>query len=326
MSDSGEFQEIESNYSGNFSHVPGQRAVIPSPRSMPSRDKRLPFDTWNLSEPQGNGNGNPRPMFGSSQTPYHGILHSTSPSATGAIPVQRSAGRPVAKGEERIGSTTPMPMSARRPSIMSSFLPVEVPHNSMAGQRTPSSFMYWKIRFQTQVSSRSDSPLDATLWIKEVEMVDSVDDFNSSRSIDGDFELLDARIASALNKIIQISHFKRRSVWRNRKPRKRIGFYEEDIYDYFRVTGAHGTVLDYADLCSVHLRNDIVQDFDTGWDEILLFLTKIPSDDVLESLYKLRKRESAQLKTVLELYDMEIHQKISMPNCQKLKTMVKKGA
>ena len=53
-------------------------------------------------------------------------------------------------------------------------------------------------------------------------------------------------------------------------------------------------------------------------------LSKIPSDVVLESLYKLRIRESDQLKTVLELYDMEIHQKIPMPNCQKLKTMVKR--
>ena len=52
-------------------------------------------------------------------------------------------------------------------------------------------------------------------------------------------------------------------------------------------------------------------------------MTKIPSDDILESLYKVRVRESDQLKTVLELYDMEIHQKISMPNFQSLKTMVK---
>ena len=37
-----------------------------------------------------------------------------------------------------------------------------------------------------------------------------------------------------------------------------------------------------------------------------------PSNDVLESMYKLRIRESDQLKTVLELYDMEVHQKISM--------------
>ena len=51
-------------------------------------------------------------------------------------------------------------------------------------------------------------------------------------------------------------------------------------------------------------------------------MSKIPSDDILESLYKLMIRESAQLKTVLELYDMEIHQKISVPNNQKLKTMV----
>ena len=76
-------------------------------------------------------------------------------------------------------------------------------------------------------------------------------------------------------------------------------------------TGAHDAVLDYADLFSITLRNDDVQEFDTRWDEILLSMTKIPSDEILESLYKLRTRESAQLKTVLELYDMDIHQKIS---------------
>ena len=54
-------------------------------------------------------------------------------------------------------------------------------------------------------------------------------------------------------------------------------------------------------------------------------MSMIPSDDVLESLYELRKRESAQLKTVLELYDMEIHHKISMPNCQNLRTMVNRS-
>ena len=85
-------------------------------------------------------------------------------------------------------------------------------------------------------------------------------------------------------------------------------------YDFYQVTGAHDTVVDYADLFSITLRNDNVQDFDTRWDEILLSLTKIPSDDVLECLYKLRIRESDQLKTRSELYDMEIHQKISMPN------------
>ena len=39
----------------------------------------------------------------------------------------------------------------------------------------------------------------------------------------------------------------------------------------------------------------------------------------------LRIRESDQLKSVLELYDMEIHQKILMPNYQRLKTLVKRN-
>ena len=97
---------------------------------------------------------------------------------------------------------------------------------------TPSTFSCWKLRFKTQVSACSSSPSEAMSWIKEVEMVDSVDEFESSRSIQGythfpNFEMLDARFASALNlnKIIQNSHFKkRRSVWRNRKLRKRNRF------------------------------------------------------------------------------------------------------
>ena len=97
------------------------------------------------------------------------------------------------------------------------------------------------------------------------------------------------------------------------------------IYDYFRVTGAHDTVLNYADLFSVTLHDDDNREFDARWDEFLLSMSKIPSDDILESLCKLRIRESAQLITVLELYDMEIHRKISLPNYQKLKkNMVKR--
>ena len=51
-------------------------------------------------------------------------------------------------------------------------------------------------------------------WIKEVVLVDSVDDLKYSSSVTGirmpDFEVLDARIASALKRIIHNSHFKRR--------------------------------------------------------------------------------------------------------------------
>ena len=52
-------------------------------------------------------------------------------------------------------------------------------------------------------------------WTKEVEMVDSVDDIKSSSSTIGipipNFEILDAKIASALNKIIHNSHTKKKN-------------------------------------------------------------------------------------------------------------------
>ena len=127
---------------------------------------------------QGNILGNPRPVFDSSQTPHQEILHSTNQSATGGIPVQRSTGRLVAKGEERIGSTIPMPMSAGRPSTMNSFFLAEVLQNSMAAQQRLqiselqfdksyiATFSCWKIRFKTQVSSCSGFPSEALFWVK----------------------------------------------------------------------------------------------------------------------------------------------------------------
>ena len=61
------------------------------------------------------------------------------------------------------------------------------------------------------------------------------------------------------------------------------------------------------------------------WDEILLSMTQIQSDEILEGLYKLRIRQSEKLKTVLELYIMEIHQKKAGPDYHRLKTMVKRS-
>ena len=55
-------------------------------------------------------------------------------------------------------------------------------------------------------------------------------------------------------------------------------------------------------------------------------MTKIPPDDILEGLYKLRIRESDKLKTVLELYDLEIHQKKAGPDYHRLKAMVKRSS
>ena len=152
------------------------------------------------------------------------------------------------------------------------------------------------------------------LWIKEVEMVDSVDDLRSSLSVRGirmpDFEVLDARIASALNRIIHNSQFKRRVSLEEQKAQK------EDRF-------LRGRQIAY--LFTFVLRNGDIQEFDSKWDEIPLSMTKIPSDNILEGLYKLRIRKSEKLKTVLELDDLEIHQKKKGPDDHRLKTMVKRS-
>ena len=176
---------------------------------------------------------------------------------------------------------------------LSSLIPVDFPQNSMFGQQRqqiselqfdksldPQSFFVWKIRSEKQVNTC---------------MVDSLGELKSSRSVYGkdlpSFEMLDARIASALNKIIQISHFKKKVCLEEQKVQKEDRFLRGRqiafmIYDHLRVTGAHDIVLDYADLFSVTLHDDNIQEIDTRWDEVLLSVSKIPSDNILESLYK----------------------------------------
>ena len=66
------------------------------------------------------------------------------------------------------------------------------------------------------------------VWIKEVQIVDSVDDFKSSRWVQGctnfqNFEMLDAKIASVLDKIIQNS-FKKKVSLEEQKAQKEDRF------------------------------------------------------------------------------------------------------
>ena len=217
-----------------------------------------------------------------------------------------STGRHVARSEEQKRDNIPTPRFARRPSIRNSFFPAEVPQNSMADQprlqiselhfdnfSTLSAFSCWKIRFKTQEGACSKSRSEAMLWTEEVEMVDSVDDLKSSHSVQGfahfpNFEMLDADCVCSeqdhsefpLQEKCQsggTESSKRKSV----SSRKTVRLHDLRL------------------LSSDWRCNDDVQEFDTRWDEILLLMSKSPKDDVLESLYKLRIRESDQPKTVL---------------------------
>ena len=100
--------------------------------------------------------------------------------------------------------------------------------------RNPATFACWLIRFKTEVRICSQFPTEAMLWIKEVEMVESVGDLKSTSPVRGiqtpDFEILDAKIASALNRIIQNTRFKKKVSLEEMKAHKRRPLPPRKIY------------------------------------------------------------------------------------------------
>ena len=349
VNDSRDFEDAESVRSGQ-SHITSQPVFshliqflvkcLAIPVGMPSR-REGPPSIWDTHGVSGNVFANPD---ASSSAPYPQELHQWNSSIE--EPLQLSTVEKSERQEQDQDLRCQSGPSAKSSVIFSegdSFF-----NNYGADQQrlqisdlhfgkfpTPATFACWKIRFKTEVCTCSQFPTEALQWSKEVEMVDSVDELRSSSSVRGiqmqNFELLDARIASALNKIMHNFHFKRGISLEEQKAQKEDRFFFRGrqiahlIYEYFRVTGAHDSVENYADLFTIGLRNDDIQEFDSKRDGILLSMTQIPPDDILEGLYKLRIRESEKLKTELELYNMEIHQKKAGLDYHRLKTMVKRS-
>ena len=86
------------------------------------------------------------------------------------------------------------------------------------------------------------------------------------------FEVLDAKIASALNRIIHNTRFKKKVSLEEQKAQKedrilRGRHIEFLIYEYFRVTGANDSAYHYTDLFTIFLVNDDIQEFDSNWTE-----------------------------------------------------------
>ena len=118
---------------------------------------------------------------------------------------------PHVTSERQNPDTTLDPRCQSGPSARNSFDPKEGRCSKDYGGRPTKTADFgtplWQIPYATNICLLEEFLTEALLWNKEVEMVESVDDLTSSRSTKGtpgpDFELHDARIASALNKIIQ---------------------------------------------------------------------------------------------------------------------------
>ena len=344
MSDSKEFQDAESIRSGQ-SHVTSRQVSFPPhpiPEGIISRSfgvpsrKEGPPNIWDIHGMLGNVFANPD---ASSSAPYPQELNQWSSSIEEPLH-SSTVGERQKKDQDQRCQSGP---SAKNSVIFSGR---DSSKNYGADQQrlqtsdlhfdkfpTPAKFACWKIRFKTEVCTCSQFPTEATHWIKELWMVESVDDLKSACSVKGvrmtDFEVLKAKIASAPNRIIHNTQFKKKVSLEKQKTEKEDRFLRGRqiahlIYEYFRVTGANDSVENYADLFTIGLRNDDIQEFDSEWDGILS-VTKIQPDDILEGLYKLRIRESEKLKIVLEWYDLETHQKKLGPDYHRLNAMVKRS-
>ena len=95
----------------------------------------------------------------------------------------------------------------------------------------------------------------------------------TSQSLEGrsgfpDFEMLDAKIALALNKIVSDVHFRRRVSVEGRRAQNYDRFSRgrqivHMIYEHLRATGAYEAVQGLSDLSNLRLHEDDIQDFDT---------------------------------------------------------------
>ena len=246
MSDSKDFQDAESVRSGN-SHVTNQPGLFPKhpvfegmlrPSFVSPRRKEGPPCIWDTHGFSGNVFANPQ---ASSTAPYPQELNPLW-RKTMEEPLHMSTAEKSERPERNQELRCQSGPSAKDSVIFSGG---DSSKNYGADQQrlqisdlhcdkflTPATFACWKIRFKTEVCTCSQFPTETMQWIKEVELVDSVDELRSSSSIRGismpNFEVLDTRIASALNKIIQNSKFKRRISLEDKRPRKRTVSFEVD--------------------------------------------------------------------------------------------------
>ena len=120
-----------------------------------------------------------------------------------------------------------------------------------------------------------------------------------------DYEMLDAVIASALKKVLNTqTHFRKRVSVEEQRAQKYDRFLRGRqnaymIHERFRETGAYEAVQGHSDLFNIRFWNDDVQDFDVRWDHAPLSVSEMPSDMILEGLYKSKLEISAQLQTVM---------------------------
>ena len=198
MNDSKDFQDAESVRSGN-SHVTSQPMLFPKhpipegllrPSFVSPRRTDGPPNVWDTSGISGNVFVNPQ---ASSTAPYPQELNPWRKIIE--EPLHMSTAEKSERPEQNQDLRCQSGPSAKDSVIFSGG---DSSKNYGADQQrlqisdlhfdkfpTPATFACWKIRLKTEVCTCSQFPTEAMQWIKEVELVDSVDELRSSSSVRG---------------------------------------------------------------------------------------------------------------------------------------------
>ena len=247
MNDSRDFKDAESVRSG-LSHVPSQPALFPThrdPGRMLSRNDKPP-DIWNTHGISGNVFANPQ---ASSSSHCPGGFNPLISNETEDTP-------PHVTSERQIPDTTLSPRFQSGPSAGNSFDPKEGRSSKDYGadqQRLQISELHFD-EFSTSTTFSEDRIQNWGMYLFTIsygrfanvsKKVESVDDLKSSCSVRGvqmpNFEVLDAKIASALNRIIHNTQFKRKVSLEEQQAQKRGPFpsWKTDRLLYLRVLPGH---------------------------------------------------------------------------------------
>ena len=115
---------------------------------------------------------------------------------------------------------------------------------------TPSTFGCWQLDFRTEVYRGSCHPSVAMSWIRAIEAAKTFDDLKNV-SIAGyqfsNFETLYAKVATAMKKILTLTHFKRKVFSEEQKAPEAGRFHRgrhiaHMIYEYIRFTNTSESV------------------------------------------------------------------------------------
>ena len=142
-------------------------------------------------------------------------------------------------------------------------------------------------------------PSGTMRWIKDIEMATVADDLETSQSMFG----YNSQTSRCLRQRLLPLYFKERINLEEQKAQLDNRFFRARqialmIPRIFSVKVTHAAILDYSVLFSMSSLGHDVQGIDTRWDFFfLLSIQKVPSNDILESLYKIRMRGS-QVRTI----------------------------